>query len=90
MPKHLTNGSLALGATPWQTLVRVVILTASPGIFSAVMIGMGQGIRYLAAHNDAGWNSWITWAGCGAVYVGIGAALAASSLGFFKKKLESA
>ena len=55
-----------------------------------VMIGMGLGIRYLAAHNDAAWNSWITWAGCGAVYVGIGAALAASSLAYFKKKLESA
>lgn len=44
VPKHLTNGSLALGATPWQTLVRVVILTASPGIFSAVMIGMGRAV----------------------------------------------
>ena len=33
VPKHLTVGSLALGATPWQTLTRVVLLTASPGIF---------------------------------------------------------
>ncbi len=38
VPKHLSNGSLALGATQWQTLVRVVLLTASPGIFSAVMM----------------------------------------------------
>ena len=44
VPKHLTFGSLALGATPWQTLVRVVILTASPGIFSAIMIGMGRAV----------------------------------------------
>lgn len=44
VPKHLTNGSLALGATPWQTLTRVVILTASPGIFSAVMIGFGRAV----------------------------------------------
>ena len=44
VPKHLINGSLALGATPWQTLVRVVILTASPGIFSAVMIGLGRAV----------------------------------------------
>ncbi|HEA25918.1 MAG TPA: ABC transporter permease subunit, partial [Ectothiorhodospiraceae bacterium] len=44
VPKHLTLGSLALGATPWQTLVRVVILTASPGIFSAVMIGLGRAV----------------------------------------------
>lgn len=44
VPKHLTTGSLALGATPWQTLKNVVLLTASPGIFSAVMIGMGRAV----------------------------------------------
>jgi len=44
VPKHLTVGSLALGATPWQTLSKVVLLTASPGIFSAVMIGFGRAI----------------------------------------------
>ena len=44
VPRHLTNGSLALGATPWQTLMRVVLLTASPGIFSAIMIGMGRAV----------------------------------------------
>ncbi|QAU36133.1 ABC transporter permease subunit [Janthinobacterium sp. 17J80-10] len=44
VPKHLTSGSLALGATPWQTLVGVVLLTASPGIFSAVMIGLGRAV----------------------------------------------
>lgn len=44
VPKHLSYGSLALGATPWQTLVRVVLPTASPGIFSAVMIGFGRAV----------------------------------------------
>ena len=44
VPKHLTTGSLALGATPWQTVVGVVLLTASPGIFSAVMIGLGRAV----------------------------------------------
>lgn len=44
VPRHLTNGSLALGATSWQTLTRVVMLTASPGIFSAVMIGLGRAV----------------------------------------------
>lgn len=44
VPKALTSGSLALGATPWQTLVGVVLLTASPGIFSAVMIGLGRAV----------------------------------------------
>ena len=44
VPKSLTMGSLALGATPWQTLTKVVILTASPGIFSAIMMGMGRAV----------------------------------------------
>ncbi len=44
VPKHLTVGSLALGATPWQTMMEVVLLTASPGIFSAVMIGLGRAV----------------------------------------------
>lgn len=44
VPKQLTIGSLALGATPWQTLTKVVLLTASPAIFSAVMIGLGRAV----------------------------------------------
>ncbi len=44
VPKHLSYGSLALGATPWQSLVGVVMPTASPGIFSALMIGMGRAV----------------------------------------------
>ncbi|MGH8572511.1 MAG: ABC transporter permease subunit, partial [Gammaproteobacteria bacterium] len=44
VPRHLTLGSLALGATAWQTLTRVVIQTASPAIFSAVMIGLGRAV----------------------------------------------
>lgn len=44
VPKHLTSGSLALGATQWQTLIKVVLLTASPGIFSAVMMGLGRAV----------------------------------------------
>ncbi|MBI4563315.1 MAG: ABC transporter permease subunit [Planctomycetes bacterium] len=42
VPRHLVSGSLALGATRWQTAVRVVLPTASPGIFSAIMIGFGR------------------------------------------------
>ncbi|EHI9241120.1 ABC transporter permease subunit [Vibrio vulnificus] len=44
VPKHLSDGSLALGATAWQTLTHVVILTASPGIFSAIMMGLGRAV----------------------------------------------
>lgn len=42
VPRHLISGSLALGATPWQTLTKLVIVSASPGIFSALMIGLGR------------------------------------------------
>ena len=44
MPSHLRAGSLALGATRWQTAIRVVLPMALPGIFSASMIGFGRAI----------------------------------------------
>lgn len=44
VPPNLVAGSLALGADLWQTVTRVVLPTASPGIFSAVMIGFGRAI----------------------------------------------
>lgn len=44
VPKTQIAGSLALGATRWQTVLHLVLLSASPGIFSAVMIGFGRAI----------------------------------------------
>ncbi|MGH7219361.1 MAG: ABC transporter permease subunit, partial [Nitrospiraceae bacterium] len=44
VPRHLIAGSLALGATRWQTLAKLVLISASPGIFSAIMIGFGRAI----------------------------------------------
>ena len=44
VPKSLTSASLACGASPWQTAWRVVLPTASPGIFSATMVGLGRAI----------------------------------------------
>lgn len=44
VPQHLSSASLALGASKWQTAIRVVLPTASPGIFSAIMIGFGRAI----------------------------------------------
>ncbi len=44
VPHNLISASLALGATSWQTAIRVVLPTASPGIFSAVMIGFGRAV----------------------------------------------
>ncbi len=44
VPRHLIAGSLAMGATQWQTLTRLVLVSASPGIFSALMIGFGRAV----------------------------------------------
>ena len=44
VPRHLSDGSLALGATAWQSLFYVVLPMASPGIFSALMIGLGRAV----------------------------------------------
>ena len=44
VPRNLTAASLALGASRWQTAWRVVLPSALPGVFSAVMIGFGRAI----------------------------------------------
>ncbi|HEX2225348.1 MAG TPA: ABC transporter permease subunit [Thermoanaerobaculia bacterium] len=44
VPTNLVAGSLALGADRWQTVTRVVLPTASPGIFSAIMVGFGRAV----------------------------------------------
>ncbi|MBQ1202715.1 MAG: ABC transporter permease subunit, partial [Loktanella sp.] len=44
VPGHLRAGSLASGATPWQTAKWVVLPTAASGVFSAVMMGMGRAV----------------------------------------------
>lgn len=44
VPSHLRAGSLACGATPWQTAIWVILPTAASGVFSAVMIGMGRAV----------------------------------------------
>jgi phosphate transport system permease protein len=44
VPQHLRAGSLACGATPWQTAIWVILPTAASGVFSAVMIGMGRAV----------------------------------------------
>jgi len=44
VPKSLASASMACGASPWQTAWRVILPTASPGVFSAVMVGLGRAI----------------------------------------------
>jgi phosphate transport system permease protein len=42
IPRHYSEGSLALGATVWETNIRVVLPAAIPGIFAAVLLGLGR------------------------------------------------
>lgn len=42
VPRTYKEGSLAIGATHWQTLYRVIIPAASSGIIAAVMLGIGR------------------------------------------------
>jgi phosphate transport system permease protein len=42
VPASLREGSIALGATPWQTLRRVLIPAARPGIISGIVLGLAR------------------------------------------------
>ena len=44
VPATLRSGSLALGASRWQTAIRIILPTASAGIFSALMVGLGRAV----------------------------------------------
>lgn len=44
IPRYLREGSLALGATPSETIKKVVLPAAFPGIMSAVLLGISRAI----------------------------------------------
>ena len=44
VPPNYVDGSVALGATEWQTTHMVVLKAARPGIVAAVILGMGRAI----------------------------------------------
>lgn len=44
VPKSYRDAALAMGATRWQTIWRVVVPAARSGIVTAVMLGMGRAI----------------------------------------------
>ncbi len=44
VPRSLVTASRALGATRWQTAVKLVVPAASPGLFAAVMLGLGRAV----------------------------------------------
>jgi phosphate transport system permease protein len=44
VPKEYRDGALAIGATQWQTIRRVVLPSARSGLVMAVMLGIGRAI----------------------------------------------
>ncbi len=64
VPSELREGSLGCGATPWQTAWRIVVPTATSGLFGALMVGLGRAVGetmivLMAAGNTAilEWNA---------------------------------
>lgn len=63
VPRLMTEASLALGATKWQTAIFVTLPAATPGVFAAVLLGFGRAfgetmIVLMATGNAAlmGWS----------------------------------
>ncbi len=44
VPKNLREASLALGATPWETITRVVVPAAKSGIIGSILLGFGRAV----------------------------------------------
>lgn len=49
VPRFYREGSLALGATKWQTIYKVVLPAAIPGILTGVILGIGRVVGETAA-----------------------------------------
>ena len=63
VPQSIREGSLAVGATRWQTIKRVVLPPASPGIITGAILGIGRAagetapIMFIAVTFSAFWPS---------------------------------
>ncbi|MFZ5647177.1 MAG: phosphate ABC transporter permease PstA [Bacillota bacterium] len=49
VPQMYREGSLALGATKWQTVYKIVIPAALPGIVTGIILGIGRAVGETAA-----------------------------------------
>ncbi|QOX63633.1 phosphate ABC transporter permease PstA [Anoxybacterium hadale] len=49
VPMSYREGSLSLGATKWQTIVRVILPCCRPGILTGLILGIGRAIGETAA-----------------------------------------
>jgi phosphate transport system permease protein len=57
VPHELKEGSLALGATHWQTIVRVLVPAGRSGIIAGVVLGMGRALGETMAVLMVGGNA---------------------------------
>lgn len=44
MPQEYKEGSLALGASHWETIIKVIIPAAKSGIMTSIILGIGRAI----------------------------------------------
>jgi phosphate transport system permease protein len=62
VPRSYREASLALGASPWQTAIRVVVPAAMPSIFASMVLGFGRAVGetmiVLMASGNAAITSW--------------------------------
>jgi phosphate transport system permease protein len=62
VPQAYREGSVAMGASAWQTAWRVVLPAASPGVFAACVLGFGRAVGetmiVLMASGNAAVMSW--------------------------------
>jgi phosphate transport system permease protein len=62
VPRSYREASLALGATRWETALRVVLPAAAPGVLAALVLGLGRAIGetmiVLMASGNAAITSW--------------------------------
>jgi phosphate transport system permease protein len=44
VPQRLRDGAVGLGATRWETILRIVVPTSKTGLFGAVILGFGRAL----------------------------------------------
>ncbi|KAK3604812.1 hypothetical protein CHS0354_000474 [Potamilus streckersoni] len=62
VPKSLWEASYALGATRWESIIKIAVPTSLSGIFAGILLGMGRAIGetliVIMATGNASINSW--------------------------------